>query len=131
MKCCNHFDTVIVLLPLVCSYLEEFVIVWSLLNIILILIWIVRCTVWTISNYVIGIEQSETFAIGSLIFPHVNNHNARCVSSCVKYEHFCYFRYAYLVFAATNVELFGNQLEIFMKVSVEYIFIRDLINCAY
>ena len=26
MKCCNHFDTAIVLLPLVCSYLKEYVI---------------------------------------------------------------------------------------------------------
>ena len=96
--------------------------------------WIVRCTVWTISRinkYVIGIEQSETFSIGSLIFPHVNNHNARCVSTCVKYDHFCYFRESYLVFAATNVKIFRNQLEIFTKVSVEYIFIRDPINCAY
>ena len=76
-------------------------------------------------------EQSETFSIGSLIFPHVNNHNARCVSTCVKHDLFCYFRDSYLVFAATNVEIFDNQFEIFTKVAGKYIFSRDLINCAY
>ena len=31
-----------------------------------------------------------------------------------------------MVFAATNVEIFGNQFKIFKKVPGEYIFIRDL-----
>ena len=118
----------------ICSYLEECLIDFVIAKHSYYLMWIVRCTVWNIShinNFVIGIEQSETFSIGSLIFPHIHNHNARCVSTCVKHDHFCYFRDRYLVFAVTNLEIFSNQIEIFTKVSVEYIFIRDLINCAY
>ena len=61
-------------------------------HIIRILIWIVRCTVWSISHVNTGMEQSEIFSIGSLIFPHVSNHNASCVSACI-----CYFTESYLV----------------------------------
>ena len=66
------------------------------------LLWIVRCTVWSIShitNCILGMHQSELFSFTDI----------------------------YLIFAATNVKLFDDQLDTISNVSVEYIFT----DCAY
>ena len=82
------------------------------------LLWIVRCTVWFvihINNCILGMYQSELFSISVLICLSTNNYRAFCITTCVQNVHFCSYTYIYLIFAATNVEIFDYKLDTFYE----------------
>ena len=81
-----------------------------------------RCTVWSIIailTYIIGMEQSETFTINVLIFLHKSKHSTWQVSTFVKIFFFLgevgSVRVSCFIFAAPNVEKFGDQLDKFYE----------------
>ena len=82
------------------------------------LLWIVRCTVWSISNInncILGMYQSELFSISVLISLPINSYSAFRITTCVQNGHFCYFTDRCLIFAVTNVEIFDDQLDTFYE----------------
>ena len=59
--------------------------------------------------------QSELFLISVLICLYINNYSTFCITTCVQNGHICYFTDIYLIFAATNVEIFDDQLDTFYE----------------